>query len=146
MNIREGVKRIYLLFGAIGLAIGAFAIIKELPSADRIYSRTEYQVRQDVAKQLEMDSWNVTSGSMTDKEFVETYCNKSLIYGKGDTQKLITPNQLTCDVLSQQLKDLPKEKFTEGMYGVGYLVLGFLGLSIFFFVSRWVFNGFFPKQ
>ncbi len=146
MNIREGFKRLYLLFGAVGLVIGAIAIVKDLPNKDGIDSRFSYSVRTNAAEQIGQKSWEIDQGGMSDKEYVDAYCNNTLRYGKGADQKTITPQMALCDMYKFELSELPREQLKEGLFGLGYLALGFLGLLAFYLTCRWVVNGFFPKE
>ena len=146
MNIREGVKRIYLLFGAISLVVGAIAIAKDLPTKSSIDSKYSYSVRGEAAAQIGQKTWEIDQGQMSGKEYIDAYCNNTLRYGRGADQRTISPNMALCDMYKFDLSELPKQQFKEALFGLGYLALGFIGLFSVFLACRWIVNGFFPKK
>lgn len=146
MNFREGFKRLYVLFSVIALLFGVGSIFKDLPNEEHVHWLYLSQVKEEVAAQLGISSYEVKLGAFSDSEFLNRYCRGDLIYTKGDNETKLIANKDTCNSIKQKINDVPQDIAKHIGLGLLNLILGAFGLLFVYLVGRWIFDGFFPKK
>lgn len=147
INLREGIKRIYLIFSFCVLAVPVASYWDEFPTKDRINQETLWKLDSEIAPQIGVQSWEVPELEGPADQFIDKYCSGKLVFTKaGQPDITISKNALVCDIHKEK-KDfyLVEQAKWVGMVAL-VTALTAMGLAAAFLLARWVLNGFFPKK
>lgn len=147
INLREGVKRIYLILSFCVLAVPVASYWDEFPTKDRINQETLWSIDSDIAPQIGVQIWQVPKLEGPADQFIDRYCSGKLVFTKdGSPNVTIAKNAVVCDTHKEKKDNQLVEQAKWAGKVALVTALTAMGLAAAFLLARWVLNGFFPKQ
>lgn len=144
MNIREGIKRIYIALSVLILAVLVWASYEDAPTQQTVANRFYFDVTGEFASVNKMEPSQINWGGRDWDQIVRVLC---VTPWDVDEKRAIGIHEgPSCKKYKEGIADLPNARSKHITKYTG-IILGFLaGAVAVFFVARWIGRGFFAPR